>query len=115
MEVLLLVVILGIIGVAAGSALQSVAKSAGQTDASFQIETQLISKMEQIRAMPFDSIALGTPNPTLTDAITINGTLYARTVNVILADGNGDGVLDANFKQITDGQRRHGLADVRHV
>lgn len=101
MECLMLIVILGIVGVGAGQALQSVAKSAGQTDTAFQIETQLLSKMEQIRALAFDSVAVGAPNSALTDTLTINNQSYARTVTVALADANGDGVVEANFKQIT--------------
>ncbi|GEM_PF-2234199 len=100
LECLMLVVILGIIGVAAGNALQNVAKSPGITNQSLQIETQLISKMEQIRSLPFDSVAIGNPNATLSDYVTIGNALYQRTVVVAQADANGDGMADVNFKSI---------------
>ena len=101
MEVLLLLVILGIVGVAAGTAIQAVAKSPGNNDVAFQIEIQLLSKMEQIRALSFDSIATGSPNAALSDTVTIGSTQYPRTVTVALADANGDGNADATFKSIT--------------
>lgn len=101
MEVLMVVVIIGIVGAGAGRALQAVAKTPGQNDLNFQVETQLISKMEEIRGMAFDNIGLGMPNATLSDTVTIGGQGYARTVNVQVADANGDGFADANFKQIT--------------
>ena len=101
MEVLLLVVILGIVGAAAGRALQAVAKVPGQNEQNFQIETLLISKMEQIRSMSFDTIAVGSPSSTLSDTVTVANTSYPRTVTVALADGNGDGFAETTFKQIT--------------
>jgi prepilin-type N-terminal cleavage/methylation domain-containing protein len=100
-EVMVLVVVLGIVGSAAGTALQAMIKSPGQTDQFYQIEMQTISKMEAIRALSFDQIALGNPNGSLTDMIAINNTYYQRVVTVTLADANGDGTVDATFKQIT--------------
>ena len=94
----MLVVALGIIGTAAGTAMQVMAKAPAQTDAYFQIETQLISKMEQIRSLPFASVTVGTG---LSDSITVNGTTYQRSVTVILTDGNADGIADTSFKQVT--------------
>src|ERR1035437_1492517 len=97
MEVLLLVVVLGIVGAAAGQALQAVAKVPSQTDTVFQIETQMISKMEQIRSMTFDNVPTGTG---LSDTVQIAGMSYNRTVTVALADPNGGGA-SATFKQVT--------------
>jgi hypothetical protein len=101
MECLLLVAIMGIMAVASGQALQTIAKSPGQNDQAFQIETQLLSKMESIRAMSFDGISLGSPNSTLSDSVIVSGQTYQRTVNVALVDGTGDGVADVNLKQVT--------------
>lgn len=101
MEVLILVAVIAVVGAAAGRALQVVARTPVLTDQNYQIETQLISKMEEIRAMTFDNIAVGSPNSTLSDIVTISGTSYQRTVTVALADANGDGSAEANFKQIT--------------
>ena len=101
LEVLILVVVLAIVGVAAGRALQNLAYTPVKADQTFQIETQLVSKMEAIRSMPFDTIVVGSPNATLSDIITVGSSNYQRTVTVALADGNGDGLADATFKQIT--------------
>lgn len=101
LEVLVLVVVIGIVGAAAGRALQAVCRTPVLTDQTYQLETQLISKMEAIRAMTFDSIAVGSPNATLTDMVTVSGTNYQRTVTVALADANGDGLAENNFKLIT--------------
>jgi hypothetical protein len=101
MEVLLLVVVLGIVGAAAGQALQAMAKVPGQADLDFQIETLLISKMETIRSLGFDSIAAGSPNATLSDSVTIGAASYGRTVNVtVLTNPDGSGN-SGTFKQIT--------------
>ena len=101
MEVLLLVVVLGIVGAAAGRALQAMAKVPGQADLNLQIETRLISKMEQIRSLGFDSIVAGSPNVGLSDTVTIEGASYDRTVNVtVLANPDGSGN-SGTFKQIT--------------
>lgn len=100
-EVLVLVVVIGIVGAAAGRTLQMVAATPVQNDRMFQIETQLISKMEYLRSLPFDSIAVGSPNSMLSDNVTIAGTYHPRLVNVTLADGDGNGSVDSDFKQIT--------------
>jgi hypothetical protein len=100
MEVLLLVVVLGIVGGAAGRALQAVAKVPGETDLNFQIESQLVSKMEAIRSLPFDSVAIGNYS-TLSDIVYIQNVAYYRAVIVTNADANGDGSSEATFKQVT--------------
>jgi type II secretory pathway pseudopilin PulG len=101
MEVLLLVAVLGIVGAATGKALIAIAKVAPQNDISYQLETRLISKMEEIRSMAFDAVAVGSPNSTLSDSVTVLNVAYPRTVTVALADGNGDGTADSTFKQVT--------------
>ena len=101
MEVMVLVVVIAIVGAAAGQALQAVCRTPVMTDRNYQIETQLISKMEAIRAMGFNAIAVGNPNATLSDIVSVAGTDYQRTVTVALADANGDGTAEANFKMVT--------------
>lgn len=100
LECILLVLILGIVGAAAGRAILAAARSPAQNDRIYQLETSLISKMEQIRALPFNSVAVGSPNTTLTDSVTIYSTAYQRTVTVTLADGDGNGAADATFKRV---------------
>jgi prepilin-type N-terminal cleavage/methylation domain-containing protein len=100
-EVLILVAVLGIVGAAAGRALQAAAKMPVTTENNLEIETALITKMESIRALAFANIAVGAPNATLSDTVTIGGTSYARTVTVALADANGDGNAESTFKTIT--------------
>jgi type II secretory pathway pseudopilin PulG len=100
-EVLLLVVVLGIVGAAAGRALQVIAKVPDQTDQNFQLETRLISKMEQVRSLGFDAVTVGNPNTTLSDTVTVSGKNYPRIVVVALADGDGNAAADATLKQIT--------------
>ena len=90
-EVLVLVVVLGIVGAAAGRALQAVVRTPVLTDQSFQLETQIVSKMEDIRAKSFDSVAVGSPNATLSDIVTVGGVNYQRTVTVAYADADGNG------------------------
>ena len=111
MEVLLLVVVLGIVGGAAGQALQSVAKVPVQADLDLQIETQLISKMESIRSLPFDSVTVGNLS-SLTDTVMMNNAQYTRAVTVALADANGDGMTEATFKQVTIVCSGHSINDV---
>lgn len=98
MESLLLTIILGIVGSAAGAMLLSLAKSPRDTETQYQLETALVSKMESVRAIAFDSLEVG---GSLSDSVTIGGKSYSRSVEVALADANGDGSPESNFKSIT--------------
>ena len=100
-EVLVLVAVIGIVGAAAGRALQAVVATPVKNDRTFQIETQLISKLEYIRSLNFNGIMIGSPSSTLSDIVTISGANYQRIVNVSFADANGDGVADVDFKLVT--------------
>ena len=104
MEVLVMVVVLGIVGAAAGQALQAMARTPVAADETFQIETQIISKMEELRCQTFAAVVVGSTNSTVSigDA-TVGGAVkyYQMTVVVSLADANGDGVADATLKQIS--------------
>jgi hypothetical protein len=102
MEVLILVVVLGIVAAAAGRALQAVARTPVTTDEIFQLETQMISKMEELRAQPFDTLIVG---PGTVSTVTVGnapGTVktYQMTVEIALADADGNGLPEANFKQV---------------
>src|ERR1044072_8428526 len=94
MEVLVLVVVLGIVGAAAGRALQTMARTPVAADETMQIETQIISKMEELRARSFASVAVGSTTSTVSigDA-SVGGAVksYQMSVEVGLADANGDG------------------------
>ena len=63
-------------------------------------------KMEEVLASGFDNIPLssppGTPEPTLSDKVTIQGQLVDRTVITDLADADlpPDSIVDADFKHI---------------
>lgn len=103
-EVLVLVVVLGIVAAATGRALQAVARTPVTTDEVFQLETRLISKMEEIRATPFDTLLVGeTPYSISIGDLNIPGATkyHQMTVNVALADADGNGLPEANFKQVT--------------
>jgi len=104
MEVLVLVVVLGIVGAAAGQALQAMARTPVAADETFQIETQIISKMEELRALSFASVVVGATTSTVSigDA-SVGGNVkyYQMTVTISLADANGDGIADATMKQIS--------------
>ncbi len=57
-----------------------------------------IGKTEAVLAMDFSAIPEGT---SLSDTVTINGQTVNRDVNVVLADGTGEGTPDAGLKKIT--------------
>jgi hypothetical protein len=104
MEVLVLVVVLGIVAAAAGRALQAVARAPVTTDEVFQLETQMISKMEELRAQTFDSLIVGSTQSTISIGdLNIPGAAryHQMTVAIALADADSNGIVDANFKQIT--------------
>ena len=84
MEVLILVTVIGIVGAAAGRALQAVVDTPVRNDQDFQVETQLISQLEALRAKPFGDPALTPGSSTTTFAV---GSLnYIMTTTVALGD-----------------------------
>ena len=96
-EAMILLVVLSIVSVGAGVALQGLAQGPKGTDFQLAVNTAIISKMEEVRALPFTSMTVGT---SLSDTTSINGTSYARTVTIALADPTGGGN-QSDFKQIT--------------
>jgi type II secretory pathway pseudopilin PulG len=88
-EVLILVAVIAVIGAAAGRVLQTVASTPVKNDQAFQIETQLISKMETLRALASSNYAALDPSTATSlysDTFTISGTTYQRTVTVAYLD-----------------------------
>ena len=93
MESLMLVVILAIISTGTGQVLMAVTKIPKQTDATLQEETSIVSKMEQMRSVSFDSLPIGTAVSPFSD-----GGVY---VDVAYADPHGGSNSSTNWKQIT--------------
>ena len=59
-------------------------------------------KMEEVLALGFDHVPLGSPSPTISDSVMINGQSVARDVYVVNADGDlpPDATVDADFKHV---------------
>jgi hypothetical protein len=93
LESLMLVVILAIVAVGAGQSLQAVSKIPSQTDASLTDESLLVSKLEQVRSVSFDSLPIGTAVTPFSD-----GTV---SVDVVYADPAGGGTPNVSWKQVT--------------
>ena len=96
-EVLVLVSVIAIVGAAVGRSLQAVAATPVKNDQAFQIETQLISKMETLRAMAssnFGSLIPSTATGLYSDTVTIANATYQRNVIVAYVDPNSAGPAD---------------------
>jgi hypothetical protein len=105
MECLMIILILGIVGGAAGQMLTALAKTPRDTETQFQIDAALVSKLEYLRSLTFDQLTLCGPtgmplDPPMSDYVVINNKSYARSVYITNVDANGDGVIDVNIKQI---------------
>lgn len=98
-EAMLLVVVLSIVALATGTILIAAIKAPAINNTNLSIDTALKSKMEYLEAQPFANLTVGTPS-SLSDSVTINGTVYPRTVDVSLADPNGGSSPQPNFKLI---------------
>lgn len=97
-EALILVVILGLVALGVGTALQNLVRVPRATNTMLAVSNALIDKMEYLRSLPFDSLATGT---SFSDTVTINGQSFARNVTIALADADANGGADADFKKIT--------------
>jgi len=97
-EAMLLILILALVAVAAGTGLQAVVKVPKANDDILATSNALASKMEEVRALGFAGLPVGN---TLSDTVTINGTLLNRSVVVSLYDADGSGTADADCKQIS--------------
>ena len=97
-EAMILVLILALVAVAAGTGLQAVVKTPTANDKVLAVSNALASKMEEVRAMGYSNIPLGT---SLSDTVTLNGATNPRTVTVVNYDADGNGAVDVDCKQIT--------------
>jgi prepilin-type N-terminal cleavage/methylation domain-containing protein len=96
-EAMMLMTILSIVALAAGVSLQSLTRVPQKNDDQLKIANALIDKMEQLRGTAFASLTVGSSS----DTVTISNTPYTRSWTIALADANGDGTNDSDFKQIT--------------
>ena len=71
---------------------------AASSEAGYLILNTAREKMEGILALDFSAVPVGTA---LTDAVTIDGKSYTRSVTVALYDIDGDTVAETNVKKIT--------------
>jgi type II secretory pathway pseudopilin PulG len=76
-EALVLVVIVGIVGVAAGIGLQAVAKTPAQTDSLLGVNSVCVSAMEQVRAGLVKSWPMTTWGGASFPSLNLNGTSYS--------------------------------------
>ncbi len=98
-EAMLLVVVLAIVATATGAILMAAIKAPAVNNTNLSIDTALKSKMEYLEAQKFANLTVGSPS-TLSDTVTIGGTVYPRTVNISLADPNGGSNPQPNFKLV---------------
>jgi hypothetical protein len=93
MESLMLVVMLGIVGTGASQALIAVAKVPTYTDATLTDETALVSRLEQMRSIQFDSVPIGGNVSPYSDS--------SIGVDVAYADPRGGASPSTKWKKIT--------------
>jgi type II secretory pathway pseudopilin PulG len=93
LESLVLVVILSIVATGAGQSLLAITKIPVQTDATLLEENALVSKMEQMRGVSFDNLAIGTALSPYSEG--------SMAVDVAYGDPAGGGSPNTNWKQVT--------------
>jgi hypothetical protein len=98
LECMLLVVILGIVFLGFGIALQSSARVPVAADQRLTIHTLLVDKMEDLASLDFATIAA---NAGLSDAVSVNGQNLPRTVTVTPIDADGINGVDNDFLEVT--------------
>jgi hypothetical protein len=98
LECMLLVMLLGIISLGFGIALQSIAHIPDGVEQRMAIHTLLVDKMEDIMSQDFAIIAA---NSGLSDTVTVQGQSVARSVTVAAVDADGTGSVDADFVEVT--------------
>lgn len=92
LEVLMLLMILGILGATAGSSLLAIAKSPKSVDDQLTSETALVTRMEYLRSLPFDSLTPGYAIPSFSDS--------QASVDIDWAAPQTGGALTTNYKRI---------------
>jgi hypothetical protein len=98
LECVILLVTMSVVAVAAGVGLQAVAKVPTQSDEHLVINSELIDRMEQMRATAWDSMAAKATS--LSGNVTVGTRTHACTVSAVSADADGGGV-DTDFRTIT--------------
>jgi hypothetical protein len=98
-ECMLLVVLLGIISLGFGIAMQSISYVPAGVDQRLAIHTLLVEKMEDIMSLDFATIAA--VNNGLSDTVQYEGRALPRTVSVAPIDADGINGPDADFLEIT--------------
>jgi type II secretory pathway pseudopilin PulG len=87
-EAMILLVILGIVSVGAGVALQGLTQNPSSNDFQLAVNNAIVSKMEYVLELNYELLPVGTA---LSDSVSINGVRYARTVTIVTADPNDPG------------------------
>jgi Tfp pilus assembly protein PilE len=97
-ECMLLVVIMGIVSLGFGIALQSSSRIPDGVDERLAIHTFLVEKMEDLASLNFGALAA---NSGLSDTVTVKGQTLARTVTVAAVDADGLNGVDNDFLEVT--------------
>lgn len=97
-EAILMVVVLGIVSLGFGIALQSSVKIPSGVETRLATHTFLVEKLEDLMSQDFSILAA---NSGLSDTVTVNGRTLARTVSVAQIDGDGNGSPDSDFLEVT--------------
>ena len=102
LEVLLTLALIGIIIGPLSVGLLSLVSSARARIELEALVNAARGKMEEVLALGFDHVPLGSPSPTISDNVTINGQDIDRDVYVVTADGDlpPDATADADFKHV---------------
>ena len=98
MECIFLVMILGIMSLGFGVALQSSAHVPDGVDGRLAVHTYLVDKMEDIKSLDFATVAA---NHGLSDTVKVNGQTLARTVSVVAVDADGIAGAEADYVEVT--------------
>jgi Tfp pilus assembly protein PilV len=97
LECMLLVVILAIVFLGFGIAMQSTARVPVDAEQRLAIHTLLVDKMEDIASLDFATIAA---NAGLSDTVSFNGQSLPRTVTVKPIDADGLNGVDNDFLEV---------------
>jgi len=82
--------------------LKGASKTSSDAESTALATYYAIGKMEEVLAMDFAAIPLGSPlPPPISDTVSIQGRTTNRNVYVELYDGDGDAIPDATLKKIT--------------
>jgi hypothetical protein len=97
LEAMMMVVIMGVVSLGFGIALQSNARVPAVVDKWLAIHTYLVDKMEDLASLNYATLAAA--NGT-TDTVNVWGQNLARTVTVQNVDGDGNGSVDSDFIEV---------------